>query len=243
MANTSAALCQRAAWCKGLVWQPAQPPTTVFTQCEFTCPFPQIPASLLLSFGVLNMSVKCSEYDVCIFFIFYFFSTHFIVCLLWSQIAGLNIFAMFPCAEGRIHEAVIFTWCCFFGKYKLVKQIYGLLIFKLSLSNFLLCCRTGRSHQWEQMQAFHSVFIFQNNWCWLIQSTTSLSCIYHTFPVLFQLFLHLVIDNLKKERTWHHLCWLHSFSLYFFCGVCKFSSWSCELPVGADMWVRWTGKL
>lgn len=88
--------------------------------------------------------VSLTQWIWCLyFFIFYFFSTHFIVCLLWSQIAGLNIFAMFPCAEGRIHEAVIFTWCCFFGKYKLVKQIYG-----LSLSNFLLCCRTGRSHQW-----------------------------------------------------------------------------------------------
>lgn len=40
----------------------------------------------------------------------FFFNSFYclFVILLWSQIAGVDIFAMFPCT-GRIHEAVIFS--------------------------------------------------------------------------------------------------------------------------------------
>lgn len=54
------------------------------------------------------MSVRCNEYDVSIFL------THFIVCLLllWSQIAGVDIFGMFPWTEEytRLSFSLDLSW-------------------------------------------------------------------------------------------------------------------------------------
>lgn len=62
-------------------------------------------------FGVLNMSVRCNEYDVSIFF--YSLYCLFVI-LLWSQVAGVDILGMFPCTEEYMRLSFSLDLCWIF---------------------------------------------------------------------------------------------------------------------------------